>query len=203
MNYISANYIPRIHDLRSRRASELDYVEGGIVSLAMPNADNVAVGGLDSTVRIFDLRMAGKKRWRYTPSSAGWVISMNLAENLPGKMKRGGRGRKLSIYSLSVPSLRSTKLYAGLENTVVQMDCINICDRKPDITFVHGIRRNPMGDINPAATFDPSRTSFNLLMHNAVWRGSLNLMKQGLVPTTSVRRLRPLDERWEAVQCKR
>lgn len=126
-----------------------------------------------------------------------WDLLMNLRENRATLQdRRYSNSTSSVIYSLSSPSARSTKVYAGLEDMVVQMDFINAYDRNPDPIFSYGVRKDYGGTFNPAKTYDPGRNLWNFLMHDLHGYRVNSLLKQGPLLTVSENRLKPIDERW-------
>ena len=129
---------------------------------------------------------------------------MNLRENRVNfRDRRYSNSTSSVIYSLSSPSPRSTKVYAGLEDMVLQMDFINAYDRNPDRIFSRGIRRNSGGRLNPAKTFDPGENLWNFLMHEFHGYSMNSLLRQEPLLAFAEERLKPIDERWRPLVFQR
>ena len=162
----------------------------------------IAAGGYSSSIRLIDLRKVKPQDASCSYKHNGWDLFLNLRQNRVGYSRGRGSGNS-AIYSLSSPSPRSTKLYAGLEDTVLQMDFINAYDRNPDSIFSKGFQRDSSGKLNSAKTFDPSRDVWSFLMQETHRTSTLSLMKQQPLLASCKNTSRYIDERWQPLTYSR
>ena len=186
----------RLHDLRSRSAYDLAIVDAGISSLTSTGMGYIAAGTYSSMLRLFDIRKA-KAHIPSSPCQPNcWDLLMNLRENRArNKNRQYLTPTSSALYSLSSPSCRSTKLYAGLEGAVLQMDFVNAYDKHPDKLFSKGFHKDSLGRINPARTFDPYKDVWNFYMHDAHFK----LMEQTPLLSCYGGSSGSLDGRWRPV----
>ena len=164
----------------------------------------IAAGGRSSSLRVIDLRKTKSHDSKSLYQNASWDLFMNLRENrVNSRDRRYSSSTSSVIYSLSSPSPRSTKIYAGLEDMVVQMDFINAYDRNPDKIFSSGIHRDSGGRLNPAKTYDPGKNSWNFVMHENHGRNMNTMLKQEPLLASSEGRLKQIDERWHPLVFQR
>ena len=160
----------------------------------------VAGGARHSIIKVFDVRMPGEKAYAAANPVRCLAESENSqyrSEQKPQtdccnyhhKVQYSHRGWNAflhtpsqgprydsPIYSLSRPSQCSPSMFAGFENTVVQIDLVSIMDQHPDPLFDCGPpRRNDRGDVR--RKWDPYGEILSLPMYEHD-TGSINLLKQ-------------------------
>jgi len=146
--------------------------------------------------------------------SGGWNLYLN--PRMPPRRNayredywRGGQDSP--VYSLSIPSATSPKIYAGLEGAVQSLTFHSIADQHPDPALSQNIVRFPdSGAIDIRKSYDPNGETLNLGMYEQGSDESLgmHLLVQDNVSTSAVKaqagkntsRLGELDERWKDIR---
>lgn len=99
------------------------------------------------------------------------------------------------VYALSRPSQCSPRFFAGVENSILQLDVVSIMDQYPDPLFKHGpAKRNDRGDV--PRKWDPYGDAIPMPMYEHTF-GAVNLSKQKAEVEYAEPSIDPgLDERW-------
>lgn len=154
--FLSGAYdgIVRLHDLRSPSQVEQAYVDptddSAIYSL-LPRGQETLLAGTarHSLLKVFDMRM-GSKCYTYLdakpakldkqrdPRSTDWSLFLRPSNHQQAQHAWGAnrhRSSETSIYSLASPSPSSPYVYAGLENSVLELAFTGVLDKHPDSAF--------------------------------------------------------------------
>ena len=221
--FLSGAYdgLVRLHDLRSANPTVAIFRDPVDVSpiyslLPVANEHFVAGGGRHSIIKVFDLRMPGRELYssagngQSTATSHGMDNSkkprdqeksrLNWNTFLPIRNKTIARGTNdSSVYALSRPSQYSPTLYAGLQNTIIQIDIVSIMDPYPDPVFGHEPTMTG-NSLDVRAKWDQEGKVACLPMyeHND---GAITLMRQKHVDYYAQSNIKGWDERWD--ECSR
>lgn len=217
--FLSGAYdgLVRLHDLRSANPTVAIFRDPVDVSpiyslLPVANEQFVAGGGRHSIMKVFDLRMPGselcssasngqstatchgmdnpKKPRDQEKSRLNWNTFLPTTKNPFSR-----RTNDSSVYALSRPSQCSPTLYAGLQNTVVQMDIVSIMDRYPDPVFNH--EPTMTGDsLDVRAKWDQEGKVSCLPMYEHNDR-AIRLVRQKPVDYYAQSYIKGWDERWD------
>ena len=161
--FLSGQYdgVVRLHDLRSASSVVARFEDNvdtsAIYSLMTYGQERFVAGAaFGSHLKIFDLRISGARRYyshSFDPESQSAKASQKVqldsaASNKTQRstndakdwnlylIKSGPRNRGDSpVYSLSKPSEYSPTFFAGLENTLCQVDLVSIMDKYPDPVY--------------------------------------------------------------------
>lgn len=184
----------RLHDLRSPASSMAiftDIVDDSAIYSLLPLGQERFVAGASryAMVKIFDLRMPGGKMYHAsnldpcsTDSSVSNTVNHSFSQSQPccsyhfqAKEVRSNyniyldaRGRRTRsdspVYSLSSPSPYSPTFYAGVENSVAQVDVVSALDRHPDPLYTRpSIKTSEQLDI--WRRWDPEQDAINLKLY--------------------------------------
>lgn len=153
----------------------------------------VAGSARHSTLKFWDVRVSGGRAYHYVDVAAsastgrdllqkdkvpndaapspispyGWNLFLN-PRNL---QQRGGSWRdrrrtESPVYTLSSPSPSSPSVFAGVEDSVVEIDFVSILDKHPDPVFSRALNRHPRsGAIDVKSTWNPKGNIMNLAMY--------------------------------------
>jgi WD40 repeat protein len=167
--FLSGAYdgIIRLHDLRSDRHVEQEYVDptddSSIYSLLPRGQEKLFAGSArHSLLKVFDLRL-GSKCYSYldamnpslqqqqqqqqqqpnklTRKSKDWNLFLKSSRSGPGGGNHSWslrRQHESSVYSLASPSTHSPYIYAGMENAVLELCFTSYTDGYPDPVFFSG-----------------------------------------------------------------
>ena len=217
--FLSGAYdgLVRLHDLRSANTTVAIFRDPVDVSpiyslLPVANEQFVAGGGRHSIIKVFDLRMPGSGLYSSASNGQSTAASHGMGNHekprdqeksrlnwntfLPTTNKSFSRSTNdSSVYALSKPSQCSPTLYAGLQNTIVQIDIVSIMDRKPDSIF-HYEPTMTGNSLDVRAKWDQEGKVSCLPMyeHND---GAITLMRQKPVDYYAQSNIKGWDERWE------
>ena len=220
--FLSGAYdgLVRLHDLRSASPTVAIFRDPVDVSpiyslLPVANEQFVAGGGRHSIMKVFDLRMPGSDL--YSSTSNGHSTTTRRGMGNPRKPRAQEKSRlnwntflpitskslsrstnDSSVYALSRPSQCSPTLYAGLQNTIVQIDIVSIMDQYPDTIFNYEpTKTGNRFDIK--AKWDPEGKVSCLPMYEHT-DGAITLMRQKPVADYAQSKIEGWDERWQGKQ---
>ncbi|CAF9916154.1 MAG: hypothetical protein HETSPECPRED_002778 [Heterodermia speciosa] len=182
----------------SSTAMFVDIVDNSAIYslLAFGRERFVAGSSQYAKLKIFDLRMPGGKIYNHrdvippkpsktstqtahsSPSAQNYNIYLYPSPNLPyatpnrSNPIRPSHNRPNSpnspIYSLSAPSPISPTFYAGIENSVIQLDVVSILDRHPDPVFSTGLSSSSCAPWEKSPKWDPGQEAINLRLYERV-----------------------------------
>ena len=217
--FLSGAYdgLVRLHDLRSANTTVAIFRDPVDVSpiyslLPVANEQFVAGGGRHSIIKVFDLRMPGSGLYSSASNGQSTAASHGMGNHkkprdqeksrlnwntfLPTTNKSFSRSTNdSSVYALSKPSQCSPTLYAGLQNTIVQIDIVSIMDQNPDSIFNYEPTMSG-NSLDVRAKWDQEGKVSCLPMyeHND---GAITLMRQKPVDYYAQSNIKGWDERWE------
>ena len=220
--FLSGAYdgLVRLHDFRSANPTVAIFRDPVDVSpiyslLPVANERFVAGGGRHSIIKVFDLRMPGRELYSSASNGQSTTTSngmgnpkkprdqeksrLNWNTFLPIRNKLNAQGTNdSSVYTLSRPSQCSPTLYAGLQNTIIQIDIVSIMDPYPDSVFGHEPTMTG-NSLDVIAKWDQEGKVACLPMyeHN---EGAITLMRQKPVDYYAQSNMKGWDERWEGKQ---
>jgi WD40 repeat protein len=216
--FLSGGYdgIIRLHDMRSPSPYSSTYFDptddASIYSLQTLGRERLVAGSSrHSSLKFWDLRVSGGRRYHYTDLSSTnaasqsatsrneWNLFLN-PRNQPQQQQRNSRWRdtrstESPVYSLSSPSPTSPTLFAGVENNVVELSFISMLDKHPDPIYAHGLVRDQRGNINITRSWNPKGDVLNFAMYDHSRTGELRLKTQAGVGLYRGA-LAGFDERW-------
>jgi WD40 repeat protein len=218
--FLSGGYdgIIRLHDMRSPASYESTYHDptddAAIYSLQTLGRERLVAGSSrHSSLKFWDLRITGARRYHYTDLSIhnthpqpperprnGWNLFLNPRNQPQQSTPRGPRWRQnrsaeSPVYSLSSPSAASPSLFAGVENNVVELEFVSMLDKHPDPIFTNGLVRDQRGNVNVLRSWNPKNDVLNFAMYDHSGAGELRLKTQAGVGLYKGA-LRGYDERW-------
>ena len=139
-------------DIRSNQDHAMKYSDpidaSTIYSLATMGGQKLLAGAArHSMVKVFDLRMPGRMTYyhsqqaetdchvmsdpQFKRANGNYSLYMDVAQvERQRPTYRSGRLKESSVYSLSVPSVTSSTVYAGAEGCVIQMDAVPSSERQ-------------------------------------------------------------------------
>lgn len=205
----------------------LDNVDNSAVfSLATIGRERIIAGAAaHGLLKIFDLRMPGGRAYSYLDATSASQTNRCIGDedhagsepvlqtsgaNIytprtgPGHRTRNRRwGQDSPVYSLSRPSQTSSKLYVGLENTVLDFNFTSALDQHPDPVFSGSLIRDSFGQVDTQRTWNANNQVMALSMYEQSGPKEAKLVYQknitnDLQQATDV--LVGYDERWHVVQ---
>lgn len=219
----------RLHDLRSNKEVEQTYIDptddSAIYSLLPRGRETLVVGtSRHSLLKVFDMRL-GAKAYSYLDNSISssatestrkhdtkdWNLFLKPhSATYPG---RGGgnnwarRSAESSIYSLASPSPCSPYVYAGVENSVLELAFTSVLDPHPDPVFfsppvgkrragdtVHGFQPKEVLNL---AMYDQTADMMKLKTQRSLWETFRVRNESGNLTARCTEDLDGLDERWK------
>ena len=159
--------IIRLHDMRSPAEFECKYYTTAsnsmVYSIAIMERERIVAGcARHNALNIFDLRVPGGREYHYLnhmgmsvpQDTTGSVVWLSPRGESNHNGRHGGwasrRAAQSPVYSVSSPSPVSPYIYAGVENSVVELAFTGYCDPHPDTIFP------------PAETFEKDSGVLNL-----------------------------------------
>ena len=182
----------------------------------------VAGGAHHSIMKVFDLRMPGGKLYcaaKLDPCSANTSSvysgeappsfkstccnyhrrakdhrNWNVFLNVPRRRNTNHIAHS-PVYSLSSPSAFSPSWYAGIEDSVIQVDMVSMMNQHPDPVFEYGPGKTGNKNIDVIAKWDPQQDALCLPAYEQT-PGNITLVKQRKVGDVRGSK-NDWDERWQ------
>lgn len=219
--------LQRLHDMRSARdcvGTISDNVDNSaIFSLATIGRERIVAGAAaHGLLKVFDLRMAGGRAYSYTNAARNGGIDVRKAKknvgneepalqasgaNIytprtgPGHRMRNRRwGQDSPVYSLSRPSASSSKLYVGLENSVLDFNFTSSTDAYPDPVFAKSLIYDKKGRFDSGRSWNRDQQVMALSMYEQSGPTEAKLVYQKSIPVgREDEMLAGYDDRWHVV----
>nr|POE74707.1 hypothetical protein CFP56_37238 [Quercus suber] len=228
--FLSGAYdgIVRLHDLRSSSDVEQAYVDpsddSAIYSLLPRGQENILAGtARHSLLKVFDLRL-GAKAYSYLDTApvdhktrtdigsakGDWNLFLRPSMHQQSQHGRGpGRYRssETSVYSIAAPSPSSPYIYAGVENSVLELAFTGVLDKHSDPIFSNYAFLSPKNaedaqrnrQVVDLAMYDQTFSSPKLYTQKSLWETARTSRRGSAVAhTLDFPPAAPgLDERWK------